>query len=159
MNTQRDSAATAAGNPILTLSTLYWRSVEDIAALNLNAARAAFDDCASVGRALSAPMAGKDYAQCLSALGQPMFDKAVTHSRDLCNVMAKTQQEMTTAMKAQLAFPPMAWPGSGDWSELSGMFSKGFEQLTARAMENVNATTEASNKAVAAATLAARKAA
>ncbi|HQU90215.1 MAG TPA: phasin family protein [Denitromonas sp.] len=159
-STLRTAAASsaAAGNPFLTLSKVYLRSLEDLSSLNLKIAREALDDCASATQALSAPMDSKAYTKCLSGLGQPMLNKAVAHSREICDVMANTHKEMTSVIKAQLAQPQMAWPGAGDWNAMQDMFTKGFEQLTASATKNFAAVTDASTKAIAATTTDTKKA-
>ncbi len=161
-NTQRDAAAAstaAATNSFLTLSQLYLSGIEDISSLNLKAAREVLEDYASAAKALSAPTAGKDYANVLSEFGQPMFAKAVTHSRNMWEVMAKTQTEMSAVFKDQLALPQMAWAGAGDWNELSAMFTKGFKQFTDSATDNSKAATDASVKAISETTSSAKKAA
>ena len=161
-NTQRDTTAAstaAAANSFLTFSQLYLSGIEDISALNMKAAREALDDYASAAKALLAPTTGEDYAKVLSEFGRPMFDKALTHSRNMYEVMAKTQNEMSAVFKDQLALPQMAWAGAGDWNELSGMVTKGFEQFSASATDNLKAATDASAKAIAATTSSAKKAA
>ena len=160
-NAQRNTAAStaAAENSFMTLSQVYLSSIEDIASLNLKAAREALEDYASAAKALSAPTAGTDYAKVLSDLGQPMFDKALTHSRNMCELMAKTQNEMSAVFKNQLTHPQMAWAGAVDLNELSGMFTKGFEQLSASASDNSKAATDASAKAIAETASSAKKAA
>ena len=64
-NAQRNTAAStaAAENSFMTLSQVYLSSIEDIASLNLKAAREALEDYASAAKALSAPTAGTDYAK------------------------------------------------------------------------------------------------
>ncbi|WP_323001346.1 phasin family protein [Denitromonas sp.] len=161
-NTQRDitvASTTAAVDAFLALSSVYWTSVEDISALNLKTARETLDDYASAAKALSAPVSGKDYSKVLSGLGQPMYEKALDHSRSMRDIMTRTQREMSAVLTKQLARPPVAWAGAGDWNELSSLFAKGIQQFTARSAENFSAASDATDKVIAATTSAAKRAA
>src|SRR6185369_8302696 len=107
-HTNRDDAVTpitAPANAFLALSKVYLESVERLTSLNLNAAREALDSCASATKSLSEAKAGKDYGKFLSELGQPMLEKAVSHTRNVYEIMTKTQEELSTVLKEQFAYP------------------------------------------------------
>lgn len=161
-STQRNTAiasATSAADAFLSLSRVYLTSVEAMTLLNLKASRDALDECASATRALSEALAAKDYGKFQSSFGQPMLEKAMTHSRNVCDVMTKAQHDMSAVIAVQLSHPKMAMGSIPDWKDLAGMFTQGFQQLAAIAEENVSAAAEAGSKAIAATSASARKAA
>ena len=126
----RDDAVasiTTASNAFLALSSVYLESVESLTSLNLNAAREAVASCASATETLSDVISGKDYSKVLSEIGQPMLEKAVSHSRDLYGIMAKTQEELSTVIKEQLAHPPIIWAGLAGGDSLPAIFAKGLQ--------------------------------
>lgn len=158
--THRDDAVathTAAANTLFTLSSVYLESLEKLTALNLNAAREALDSCASATKTLSEVKSGKDYGKFLSELGQPMLEKAVSHTRSMYEIMAKTQEELSTVLKEQFAHPQMAWSDWAGGNALSEMFTKGLQQFTDAAKDNFAAASEAGSKVVAATTSSPRK--
>jgi phasin family protein len=154
-HTHRDDAVasnTAASNAFLALSRVYLESVESLTSLNLNAAREALESYAAATKTLSEVKYGKDYGKFLSELGQPMLEKAVSHTRNMYEIMAKTQEELSTVLKEQFAHPPMAWADWAGGNAVSEMFTKGLQQFTASAKDNFAAASEASSKSVAATT-------
>jgi phasin family protein len=143
---------TAAANSFVTLSRVYLDGVERLTSLNLNAAREALDTCASATKSLSEAKAGKDYGKFLSELGQPMFEKAVSHTRNVYEIMTKTQEELSAVLKEQ--FAGADWAGG---NALSAMFTKGLQQFTASAKDNFAAASEAGSRVAAATTSNPRK--
>lgn len=159
-HTHRDDAVathTAAANTFFTLSSVYLESLEKLTALNLNAAREALESCAAATKTLSQVKSGKDYGKFLSELGQPMLEKAVSHTRNVYEIMAKTQEELSTVLGEQFAHPPIAWAGWAGGNALSEMFTKGLKQFTASAKDNFAAASEATSRVVAATTSNPRK--
>lgn len=159
-HTQRGDAVatnTAAANTFLTLSRVYLESLERLTALNLNAAREALESCAAANKTLSEVKSGEDFGKFLSGFGQPMLEKAVAHSRNAYEVIAKAQEELASVIKEQFAHPQMPWPGLAGGNALSEMFTKGLQQFTAAAKDNFAAASEASSRVVAATTSNPRK--
>lgn len=159
-HTHRDDAVasfTAPATAFLALSKVYLEGVERLTSLNLNAAREALDSCASAAKTLSEAKAGKDYGKFLSELGQPMLEKAVSHTRNTYELMTKIQEELSTVLKEQFAHPQLAWAGLAGGNTLSEIFTKGLQQFTSAAKNNFAAASEASSKVVAAAASNARK--
>lgn len=159
-HTHRDDAVaanTVAANTFLRLSSVYLESFERLTALNLNAAREALESCAAATKTLSEVKSGKDYGKFLSGFGQPTLEKAVSHTRNMYEIMAKTQEELSTVFQEQFAHPPMAWADWAGGKALSEMFTKGLQQFTASAKDNFAAASEASSRVVAATTSNPRK--
>lgn len=155
-HTLRDDAVatnTAAANTFLALSGVYLNGLEKLAALNLSAALEALNSCASATKTLSEAKAGKDYANVLSEIGQPMLEEAVTHTRKMYEIMVKTQQELATVINRQFAYPQFAW---ADGNALSAMFAKNLQQFGAAAEDNFAAAAKAGSRVVAATTSNAR---
>lgn len=148
---------TVPANAFLALSKVYLEGVERLTSLNLNAARETVDSYASATKTLSEAKAGKDYGKFLSELGQPMLEKAVSHTRSTYEIMTKTQEELSTVLKEQFAHPQMAWADWAGGNTLSEMFTKGLQQFTAAAKDNFAAASEASSKIVNAAASNSRK--
>jgi phasin family protein len=159
-HTYRDdvvASVTAPANACLALSKVYLEGVERLTSLNLNAAREALDSYASATKSLSEAKAGKDYGKFLSELGQPMFEKVVSHTRNVYEIMTKTQEELSTVLKEQFAHSPMAWADWAGGNALSAMFTKGLQQFTAAAKDNFAAASEAGSRVAAATTSNPRK--
>jgi phasin family protein len=159
-NTVRDdtvASIAAAADGFQALSKVYLAGVESLTSLNLNAARETVENCASATAVFSDAKAGKDYGKLLSEFGQPMFERAVGHSRNVYAIMAKTQEELTSVIKDKFDFPPMAWADWAGGNALTEMFTKGVEQFTASAKDNFAAASEAGSKAISATTSSPRK--
>lgn len=147
-HTYRDDAVasiTAPANAFLALSKVYLEGVERLTSLNLNAARETLDSWASATKSLSEAKAGKDYGKFLSEFRQPMLEKAVSHTRNVYEIMTKTQEELSTVLKEQ--FAGADWAGG---NALSAMFTKGLQQFTAAAKDNFAAASEAGSRVAAA---------
>lgn len=87
---------------LLTLANTAFASAERIAALNLNAARALFEDSANSARAL---LGAKDIQEVISlqtAYAQPAVEKAVNWSRGLYEITSETREELSKVLEAQL---------------------------------------------------------
>lgn len=140
---------TLAVNSFRSLSKVYLTSIERLAALNLNTAREAVEDCALATKTLSDAKAGNDFNSILSALGQPMWEKALAHSRNTYDIMAQTHEEMSKVIMGQLAQPQLASAGLAGWTVLAEMFTKGVQEISASAAENVAAAADTTHKVIA----------
>lgn len=146
----------AAADTCLSLANVYLEGVERLASLNLTTAREAIGACGAATQTLFEAQKGGDYTQVLKGLGQPMWDKAVAHSRGSYQIMLETSEALSGLIKAQWAQGPFAVTS---WNGFSELFTQGVQQLTATAKENMASATQASSKMVAASSGAARKAA
>lgn len=151
-NTLRNDAIatnTVAVDSFLILSKVYLASIERLSALNLNAARESIDDCAAATKTLAGTKADSDFINLLSVIGQPMWEKALTHSRHTFEIIAKTQEEVSKVIAGQLAQLQLAPAALTGWNAMSDIYAKGLQQFTASAAEQVAAATGAKPKAVA----------
>lgn len=140
---------TAAVDAFLSLSKVYLASIERLSALNLSTAREAVEDCTAASKTLTEAKAGDDLVGLLSGLGQPMWEKALAHSRNTYEIVAKSHEEMSKVIAGRLAQPQLASSGLAGWSVLSEMFTNGVQQIGAAAAENVAASVGARAKVVA----------
>ena len=160
-NTLRNDAIatnTVAVDSFLTMSKVYLASIERLSALNLNAARESIEDCAAATKSLAETKPGSDFTNLLlSVIGQPLWEKAFTHSRRTYEIIAKTQEEMSKVIAGQLAQPNLASAGLPGWNAMSDMYTKGLQQFTASAAASAAAATGAIPKAVVGTTTDAKK--
>ncbi|MBU3697441.1 phasin family protein [Dechloromonas sp.] len=102
INTEQFAAANkAAVDSLLSVANTALASAERIANLNLETARAAFEDSAANTKAL---LGAKDVQEALSiqaSLAQPNIDKAVAYSRSVAEISTQTQEELAKLVEAQ----------------------------------------------------------
>lgn len=162
-NTTRDAVAanTLAADAFLTLSKVNLASVERLSALNLNTLREAIEDCTAATKTLSEKTlsearGGDVFQNLLSVFGPTMWEKALTHSRNTYEIIAKTHEEISKVIIAQLSQPYVTPVGMNAMFDL---FAKGAQQVTASVKENVAIAGDAGSKAAAATTAYTKKAA
>lgn len=165
-NTTRDvvAANTLAADAFLTLSKVNLASIERLSALNLNTLREAIEDCTAATKTLSEKTlsearGGDVFQNLLSVFGPTMWEKALTHSRNTYEIIAKTHEEISKVIVAQLSQPYMTSVGPVGMNAMFDLFAKGSQQVTASVNENVAIADEAGSKAVAATTAYTKKAA
>ncbi len=95
------TANKAAVDSLLSVANTALASAERIAALNLNATRAALEDTVSGVKAALNAKDPKEALSIQSALAQPAVEKAIAYSRSVYEITAQTQQEMTKLLEAQ----------------------------------------------------------
>ena len=102
INTEQFAAANkAAIDSLLSVANTALASAERIANLNLETARAAFEDSAANTKAL---LGAKDVQEAISiqaSLAQPNVEKAVAYSRSVYEISAQTQEELSKMVEAQ----------------------------------------------------------
>ena len=102
INTEQFAAANkAAVDSLLSVANTALASAERIANLNLETARAAFEDSAANTKAL---LGAKDVQEALSiqaSLAQPNIDKAVAYGRSVPEISTPTQEELAKLVEAQ----------------------------------------------------------
>ena len=97
------AANKATVDSLLSLANTALASAERIANLNLETARAAFEDSAANTKAL---LGAKDVQEALAiqaSLAQPGVEKAVAYSRSVYEISAQTQEELAKMVEAQYA--------------------------------------------------------
>ena len=102
INTEQFAAANkAAVDSLLSVANTALASAERIANLNLETARAAFEDSAANTKAL---LGAKDVQEAISiqaSLAQPNIDKAVAYGRSVAEISIQTQEELAKLVEAQ----------------------------------------------------------
>ena len=102
INTEQFAAANkAAVDSLLSVANTALASAERIANLNLETARAAFEDSAANTKAL---LGAKDVQEAISiqaSLAQPNIDKAVAYGRSGAEISTQTQEELAKLVEAQ----------------------------------------------------------
>ena len=102
INTEQFAAANkAAIDSLLAVANTALASAERIANLNLETARAAFEDSAANTKAL---LGAKDVQEAISiqaSLAQPNIDKAVAYGRSVAEISTQTQEELAKLVEAQ----------------------------------------------------------
>ena len=102
INTEQFAAANkAAVDSLLSVANTALASAERIANLNLETARAAFEDSAANTKAL---LGAKDVQEAISiqaSLAQPNIDKAVAYGRSVAEISTQTQEELAKMVEAQ----------------------------------------------------------
>ena len=104
INTEQFAAANkAAVDSLLSVANTALASAERIANLNLETARAAFEDSAANTKAL---LGAKDVQEAISiqaSLAQPNIDKAVAYGRSVAEISTQTQQELAKMAETQFS--------------------------------------------------------
>ena len=102
INTEQFAAANkAAVDSLLSVANTALASAERIANLNLETARAAFEDSVANTKAL---LGAKDVQEAISiqaSLAQPNIDKAVAYGRSVAEISTQTQEELAKLVEAQ----------------------------------------------------------
>lgn len=100
---QFTSASKAGVEAMLTIANTAFSSVERLAALNLNTARAMLEDSVANTKSLLSVKDMQELVSLQTALAQPSLEKAVAYSRTLYEIATQTQGEMTKVCEAQMA--------------------------------------------------------
>ena len=102
INTEQFAAANkAAIDSLLSVANTALASAERIANLNLETARAAFEDSAANTKAL---LGAKDVQEAITiqaSLAQSNIDKAVAYGRSVAEISTQTQEELAKLVEAQ----------------------------------------------------------
>ncbi|NMM36829.1 MAG: TIGR01841 family phasin [Glaciimonas sp.] len=88
---------------INSLTAKVFGEAEKIITLNVNAAKATFEDSAAAGQELLAAKDAQDFLKISASQTQPSAEKAMAYSRELASITAASQKELTKAAEAQIA--------------------------------------------------------
>ncbi len=97
------SANKANVEAALTLANTAFASAERLAALNLNTARTLLEESVANAKAL---LGAKDIQEIVSlqtTLAQPAIEKAVSYSRSIYEIASQTQEEVSKVVESQFA--------------------------------------------------------
>lgn len=163
MNNPQKINAVAQSSEIIellqTLSAVYLTSVERLAALNLTSAREAIEECVAAARTPVQANGSYDLQGTLSGMAEPMWQKTLAYSRSASEIIAATHEEMTKAMTGQFSSQNMAAFWTNRATTMSGVFTKGIQQMATTTSANMAAVDAARVKVGSAMVAEAKKAA
>ncbi len=85
------------------LSSKAFEGFEKIIDLNLNVAKASFEESTAVAKQLLSAKDSQDFFSLSSAQAQPTAEKALAYGRHLASIASTTQNEFTKAAETQIA--------------------------------------------------------
>lgn len=153
------TANATAADTIKTLSDVYLGGIQNLSALNFDAAREAIDDFTTATKTLSEAKESDQLKNLPSVLGAPMWEKTAAYTRSAYEIITKTQAEISKLTIGQLSQPNMPSNVPASWTTVVEMFTKGFQQYAASATENVRAFSDAGSKVAATTTSYVKKSA
>jgi len=143
----------------MTLSKIALSSTERLAALNLSTARAALDDGGAASNALVRIKDVKELAALPSPLSGPAMEKTVAYLRNVQEIAAEAQAEISKLMNSYLSTLGKASTASAGWASGFDMFKKVAQQMTGMAEANIKAVGDTTAQMSATVTPHSRKAA
>lgn len=87
----------------LTVVNSAFASAERLAALNLNTARAAFEDTMANTKAMMGVKDVQEMVSLQTALAQPLIEKAVAYNRSVYEITTQNQDEVSKLVEVQVA--------------------------------------------------------
>lgn len=151
---------TTTADTMSKMSAVYMDGVVRLSALGFGTCREAFEAFSvASSAALSESKGGQPMKYLPIMLGQSALDKSVAYARGASEIIASTQEQLSRAMFEQLARINIGANLPEGWSEMGDLFTKGCQQFTENAAENVRAASEAGSEAVARLAQQARRAA
>lgn len=87
----------------LGLANSAFANAERLTALNLNAARGAFDDSVASVKAILAAKDPQELVNLQSSLAQPLVEKSVAYARSVYEIASQSQEEVSKLVEAQVA--------------------------------------------------------
>jgi phasin family protein len=150
------NANTASADSMSKLSAVYMDGVIRLSALGFSTCRETFDACSTA----MADRNGGQPATALSAMiGQAALDKSVEYSRSAYEIIASTQEQFTRALLDQFSQINIGASMPESWSAMGDMITKGGQQFTDIAAENMRAAADAGSDVVTKVTQQAKRAA
>lgn len=139
------NANTASAESMSNLSAVYLDGVMRLSALGMSSYRDTFEACSA---ALSEGNAGQPATSLPAVLGQAVFEKSVDYARSACEIIASTQEQITRTLLDQCSRINIGASMPTSWSAMGDLFTKGSQQFTDLAADNVHAAAEAGSQAV-----------
>lgn len=140
------NANTASADSMSHLSAVYMDGVMRLSALGLSTCRDTYEACSA---ALAESTGGQPAPSLPAVLGQAAFDKSVEYSRSAYEIIASTQEQFTRTLLDQFSRVNIGASMPTNWSAMGDMITKGSQQFTDIAADNVRAATDAGSEAVA----------
>jgi phasin family protein len=85
------------------LNKKVFEGVEQVIALNLNAAKATLEESTAAAQQLAAAKDAQEFLQLSTAQAKPSAEKALAYGRHLASIASATQAEITKAAEAHIA--------------------------------------------------------
>ncbi|MBI3286064.1 MAG: phasin family protein [Burkholderiales bacterium] len=159
---------------LTTLNKKAFEGLEQLLALNVNAAKATFEEGTAAAKQLVAAKDAQEFFSLTAAQAQPSAEKALAYGRHLASITSATQAEFTKAVEAHIAetntkvislidevtknAPTGSEQAVTALKSVVGNINAGYEQLTKTTKQAVQTMEENLNKATQQFTQAAEKA-
>lgn len=144
-NNDTRNADSESAESMSNLSAVYMDGVMRLSALGFSTCRETFEAC-------SAALADRNRDQPASylpaVLGQSAFDKSIEYSRSAYEIIASTQEQLTRNLLDQFSRIDIQAHMPASWSAMGEMITKGSQQFTDIAADNVRAAADAGSDAV-----------
>lgn len=160
---------------LTTLNKKAFEGLEQLVALNVNAAKATFEEGTAAAKQLVAAKDAQEFFSLSAAQAQPSAEKALAYGRHLASITSATQAEFTKAVEAHIAetntkvislidevtknAPAGSEQAVSALKSVVGNINAGYEQMTKTTKQAVQVLEENLNKATQQFTQAAEKAA
>lgn len=141
--TEQTNALKNSTEAMMTLSEVVFSGFERLVALNLNVARAAFEDGISATQSLSQVKDAKGLKDLPNPLAGNMTEKAAEYFRNVQQITTEMQEEVTKVMSQQMSAIGMGVTGS---NQIFDMFNKVAKQATDMTKANIKKATENTEK-------------
>ncbi|PKO31845.1 MAG: hypothetical protein CVU34_16810 [Betaproteobacteria bacterium HGW-Betaproteobacteria-7] len=138
------------------LSAVYMDGVMRLSALGLSTWRDSFEACST---ALADRNCDQPRTSIPAVLGQAALDKSVEYSRNAYEIIATTQEQFARTLLDQFSQINIGANMQESWSAMGDMMTKGSQQFTDIAADNVRAATDAGSDVVTKVTQQAKRAA
>jgi phasin family protein len=139
------NANSASAESMSNLSAVYMDGVMRLSALGISTCRETFDACSA---ALSQANGGQAATSLPAVLGQAALDKSVEYSRSAYEIIASTQEQLTRTLLDQFSRINIGTNMPETWSAIGDMTTKGSQQFTDVAANNVRAAADAGSDVV-----------
>ena len=140
---EQNHAANINVDAFLALSNVGFSSLERLAALNLNATRAALEDSLAASSATLQSKDLKSLPSMESITSSDAAKNAAAYLKSVQEVVAETQKEVTNLMNTYLSSQSVASSAPADWTKGFDMFKSFGQQITAMAEANSSAVSAA----------------
>lgn len=143
-------AAKAYNDALMALSQVAFSSVERLAALNLNLARAAVEDGLAASNSLLQIKDVNELKQLHNSFVRPATEKATAYFRSLQEITAESQEQLSRVLNSYFAMLGMGAAANAGWSAGFDMLDKIARQTNTMVEANIKAVGDTTAKMAAA---------
>ena len=141
--TEQTNALKNSTEAMMTLSEVVFSGFERLVALNLNVARAAFEEGISATQSFSQVKDAKGLKDLPNPLAGNVTEKAAEYFLNVQQIATEVQEEVTKLMSQQMS--SIGMPGVGS-NQMFDMFSKVAKQATDMTKANIKTATDNTEK-------------